>query len=211
MMVDVLPDNISVGGMTVKHKPFSAIDMIAEKLEIERGEGRPGRNRLGDVLCQIWQRPFSGPATLWMSDSANERYDHLPALRASRGNVLVGGLGLGLFTLATLIKPQVRRVTVLEISEDVINLVGPYIRDAAKSIAGDAAAELEIIHADLLEWRPPQEKYDTLWFDVWPTLCTDDLEVHATLAQRFARRKNPGAFFGCWGNGFLKEMRRRGY
>jgi hypothetical protein len=60
-----------------------------------------------------------------MSDTPDEIADHQPAIRAARGHVLINGLGLGYVLGAVLGKPDVERVTVVEIDEDVIALVGP--------------------------------------------------------------------------------------
>jgi len=61
--------------------------------------------------------------------------------------------------------------------------------------------------ADAMEIRWPRGvEWDVVWHDIWPTLCTDDLEQHATLNRRYARR---AGWYGCWGNRLLKRTRER--
>lgn len=53
---------------------------------------------------------------------------HLTAIDVAHGNVLVTGLGLGMFLTAILQKPELKSITVIEQSEEVIQLVAPYFQ-----------------------------------------------------------------------------------
>jgi hypothetical protein len=200
-MATVFPAGIAHGGLTVKHVAFTEIDNLHQSLQAMQGRNRGGYNRPGDVHARIYQG-----GTLWMSDTSEERRDHARMLHRATGDVLVGGLGLGLFALAAMLKPEVKSVTVIEINPDVIALVEKYLRLAA----GEHADKLTVICADLLDWKPPKgQTWDVLWFDIWPTLCVDDLAEHTRLRRRFARRRNPGGHTDCWGSAYLKERQRR--
>src|SRR5262249_20646262 len=79
------------------------------------------------------------------------------------GDVLVTGLGLGLVAEAML-RPgsNVQRVTVVELSPDVVRLVKPYLE-------GRYAGRIEIVEADAFTWKPPQQRRFTVgWHDIWP-------------------------------------------
>jgi hypothetical protein len=57
-------------------------------------------------------------------------------------------------------------------------------------------------------WKTKQ-MFDTIYFDIWPTISTDNLAEMATLNRRFARRLNPGGWRGSWMEDSLKYDRRR--
>jgi len=131
-----------------------------------------------------------------MSDTMDERNDHRQPVRKAQGHVLIAGLGLGLVALACARKPEVEKVTVIEINADVIGLVTPYLR-AALEAEGINPDKLEIIEADIYEWKPPRgQKYECIWLDVWEDICTDNLESISKLNRKFARCK--AGYRGAW-------------
>lgn len=200
-MATVLPDGVTHGKLTVRHATFSKGEGLFQAIQAAQGRNRGGFNREGDVHAQLYQG-----RTLWMSDTAEERRDHSFALHRTTGDVLVGGLGLGLFALAAMLKPEVESVTVIEINPEVVALVEPYLRRAA----GDCADKLTVIVADVFAWKPPKgAAWDCMWFDIWPTLCMDDLTEHTKLRRKFARRKQGPGYIDCWGSAWLKTQQRR--
>ena len=106
-------------------------------------------------------------ATQFMTDLYDEwwtqREGITEALRRG-GDVLLTGLGLGLVAEAML-RPAastVRRVTVIELSPDVIRLVKPYLD---RRYPG----RVEVVEADAFTWVPPQGRRFTIgWHDIWP-------------------------------------------
>ena len=136
--------------------------------------------------------------TLVMSDTPDEIRDHYEAIHQAKGHVLVNGLGLGVALQAMLEKPEVERVTVVEISADVIALVGPHY----KAKYGD---RLEVIQADAMTWKPPKGvRYDAVWHDIWDAICSDNLDTMHTLHRRYGRRTN---WQGSWGRYQCKRWR----
>ena len=135
-----------------------------------------------------------------MSDTYDEIKDHLPAIRVAKGNCLIGGMGLGVVINACLQKPEVEHVTVIEFSEDVIQLVGEHY---AKKF-GD---KLTIVNADIMTWKPPKGFcYDMAWFDIWDDICEDNLPSMSKLNRRFARNSE---WKGCWKEREIKGYRNR--
>ncbi len=82
-------------------------------------------------------------ARLWvngdvmMSDTDMELRTNREPVRDARGDVLIGGLGLGMITLPILLNPAVTSVTVIELSQDVIDLVEPHLRNSHSRIEKD--------------------------------------------------------------------------
>lgn len=124
-----------------------------------------------------------------MSDTDAEIRDHQHFVWKAEGNVLVTGLGLGLVVNALLLKPAVEHVTVVEISDDVIYLVAPYLWQA------HGHERLYIDQGDAFHWLPPwkNEKFDYAWHDIWTDINPDNLPQIRWLKQHYANRmKEPG-------------------
>jgi spermidine synthase len=125
--------------------------------------------------------------TVVMSDTPLEVRTNRPILIAATGRVLINGLGIGMVLKRILAKPEVERVTVVELSADVIALVGP-------SFTADE--RVTIIHADALEYTPPTgERFDAVWHDIWDNVCSDNLPDMRKLHRRYGRRT---AWQGSW-------------
>ena len=98
------------------------------------------------------------------------------------GDVIIGGLGLGLAVEVALANPKVKHVTVVEISPDVMSLVAEHLLKKH----GD---RLTIIEGDIMEFKPERgTKYDFAWFDIWDDICTDNMPAMAILKRRYERR-----------------------
>jgi CRP/FNR family transcriptional regulator, cyclic AMP receptor protein len=55
---------------------------------------------------------------------------------------------------------------VIEISEEVIALVAPYITDH----------RLRVVHGDALKWMAPRGlRWNVVWHDIWDDICADNL------------------------------------
>ena len=92
--------------------------------------------------------------SVMMSDTDMELRTNYHAVRDARGDVFIGGLGLGMITLPILKKPEVTSVTVVELNPHVIALVEPSLRKAA----GPDAQKLTVIEGDVKTWRPEVRK-----------------------------------------------------
>lgn len=137
-----------------------------------------------------------------MSDTPDEIRDHMGAINAARGRCLINGLGLGVVLQAVARKSEVDHVTVIEIDEDVIALVGPHY----EAMFPD---RIDIIKADAFAYRPPRGvRYGMVWHDIWPTICSDNLPEMARLRRKYARRAD---WQGCWARAECLRSQRRGY
>ena len=64
--------------------------------------------------------------TLVMSDTPSEMRDHFYAVHKATGSCLLNGLGIGMVLKAILAKKEVTDVTVVELSEEVLQMVAPH-------------------------------------------------------------------------------------
>jgi len=131
-----------------------------------------------------------------MSDTPDEMRDHWQAVRNARGECLIHGLGLGMVVNACLLKPEVSKVTVIELEPDVIALVADHYR----GLFGD---RVEIVQADALTWEPPKNtRYNMVWHDIWPDICADNLDEMKRLHRRYGRRSD---WQGSWSRNLLQH------
>lgn len=137
---------------------------------------------------------------LEMSDTNMEKNSNWSFVNNAKGDVFIAGLGIGLIlhNLRDKIKSgEVTSVTVLEKSQDVIDLVAPYYKDLG----------IKVIQGDIREYKPQkEEKYDTIYFDIWPTINEDNLEEIATFHQRWKFHKRKGGWMSSW---MQDTLRRR--
>jgi hypothetical protein len=175
-----------------------------EHFEITKNESKLSAMRGGLSYCPEGQYArLTVGGVLMMSDTRMEHGSNYDALRHANGKVLISGLGMGMITVPICQKEEVESVLVLEKSQDVIDLIGPHI----------AHPKLTVVQADIFEWKPPKgEKWDTIYHDIWPDICEDNLKEIATLKQKFARRRNttnPKSWHGAWMEDHLRAERRR--
>ncbi len=158
-------------------------DWAIERFEVTKEDSAFGLFTFGN------RTPYPGEYTrlmcrreVVMSDTPAEMADHYAPVRNAKGNILINGLGLGMVLLNCMEKEGVEHATVVEYSEDVINLVWPHYKEKY----GD---RIEIVHADALEWKPPKGvRYGMVWHDIWTFICTDNYEDMKKLHRRYGRR-----------------------
>lgn len=136
---------------------------------------------------------------LMMSDTPMERHTNWEVRRAARGQVLIAGLGIGMILHPILDPrrtreqdggkysgaprlPAVEHVTVVELNQNVIDLVAPSLERY-----GD---RLTIVQANIHDFDPGAQKYDSVYFDIWPHISGDNLPEIAKLHQRWKSRLN---------------------
>jgi predicted membrane-bound spermidine synthase len=132
--------------------------------------------------------------TLVMSDTPAEMRDHIGPVLQAKGSCLINGLGIGLVLKNILLKDEVTDVTVVEISQDLIDIVSPHYVDD----------RVTFICADAFEYKPPKGKrYQMVWHDIWDNICADNIPEMAKLHRKYGRRAD-------WQGSWCKYECRRG-
>ncbi len=101
----------------------------------------------------------------WMTDDILFWYAMRNIAERSHGNVLVGGLGLGLILRHLAYGPgtqSVKTITVVEKSRDVVRLVWPTL----KPFLEDSGILFDLEVADFFQWQSVRD-YDTVITDFW--------------------------------------------
>jgi hypothetical protein len=132
-----------------------------------------------------------------MSDTAYEIQESLHFIDLARGRVLINGLGLGVVVKALLKKPEVTRIDVVELEQDIIDLVAPtYHRDI----------RFKVYQGDAFTFRFPKgTTWDFAWHDIWPFIRTDNLEEITKLKRRYI---NKACYQEAWVEHELRKLRR---
>lgn len=129
-----------------------------------------------------------------MSDTNMEKRTNRDFVINAHGNVLIGGLGIGLILLAIQDKEEVKKITVVEKNKEVIELVGSQLPLNEK---------VEIINADVFNYNPAQ-KYNTIYMDIWNYINSDVYQREMKpLISRYRRYLVPKSedesrYIDCW-------------
>lgn len=96
--------------------------------------------------------------SIWMSDTPQEQESLVPVIQRARGDVLMGGLGIGYLPTRLMRKAEVKSITIVEKNQDVIALVYPQIW----------GPKTNIIVGDIFDYLIGTDKrYDFIHVDIW--------------------------------------------
>jgi len=149
---------------------------------------------------------------LWMSDTPQERMMMYNNALASRGHILIGGLGLGMYPQYA--AARAARFTIVERSRAVAEIVGPALEQALSTPTGLQASPdftpipVEIIQADVVEFlsAEPVTRYDTIFLDTWDTLDAKHLPRVNRLRDLAMRHLAPGGRVLLWGYRWMVRL-----
>ena len=100
-----------------------------------------------------------------MSSHASEIISCKDFLDKAYGDILNFGLGLGIVIFPLLDDPTVKSIKIVELDKDLIELISPFIKER------DVNNKVSIVHGDAFTYhRELKEKFDTIFFDIWPSL-----------------------------------------
>ena len=152
--------------------------------------------------------PFTFPVILedgreWMALKPNEIETMKAPLAEACGRVAVFGLGLGYFAYMASLKEEVTAVTVVERSQDVIDLFERYLLPQFPK-----AGKIGIVRSDAFDWLECgglAQGYDSAFFDLWHD-NGDGPDLY--LRCRSYQPRYPSVRFLYWIEGFMKSALR---
>lgn len=141
-----------------------------------------------------------------MSDTNMEKRTNSDFCINAHGDIIIGGLGIGMIIMAIQDKPEVNTITVIEKNQEVIDIVASQLNLNDK---------VNIICADVFEWKPERGvKYDMAYMDIWNWINEDVYKKEMQpLKRKYARflrskKENPRRFNKCWAEYQAKTGRR---
>ncbi len=140
---------------------YGQVRIVREKAQVLPLYGQ----QLRFTIPLMWTLAYEG-ATLWMSDTPQERLMMLQNTTGMAGHVLVAGGGLGLYVQYLRHYRRAERVTVVESHPDVVAML-------RTTLAGDRA--IEIVHAAFADFirytsQASGQRFDGCFIDIHPTL-----------------------------------------
>ena len=149
-MVNILPERLESDNFVLEH--FEISPKNASWATFRTGlYTEPGK------FVRLFRK--AGFKDVVMSDTAYERKTNSEIVRRAEGDVLIAGFGIGMILVPILSSPKVKSVTVIEISEEIPQMVLPYLPNQEK---------LTVIYADIMTWKPPKgQTWDIIYFDIW--------------------------------------------
>lgn len=178
------------------------------------GDGYRIERRLLDV-AEVFGQPFhlSVPldcrflfdpeGRMWMSTTPQERIMMYNNGQRSRGHVLVGGLGLGLYPQYAALGAagDATRFTAIERSPAVRAMVEPTLRSALP-----VPLEVRTGNVEATLCGSVSERYDTIFLDTWETLDAALLPQVNYLREQALRHLAPGGEVLLWGYGWMVRL-----
>lgn len=145
-MEKILKDG-EIGDFKLEHFKINSNDFFAKLQNIEPGE-YVKLTQNGEVV---------------MSNTEMEKRTNTEFVKHAHGNVLIGGLGIGMIILAIQEKENVKSIIILEKNQEVINLVKNQLPLNEK---------VKIVNADVFTYEPLEE-FDTIYMDIWNYINQD--------------------------------------
>lgn len=136
----------------------------------------------------------------WMSDTPFEQESYMLAVTAAHGNVLIIGLGIGLFL--QMLKERnhnIDTITIVEKNEDIAKLVWRYVRTNRIKLIIQEGSEYLFCTAD---------KYDYIYIDVWGSIYGTLAEVKQWKAIA-SSHLNPGGDLDYWLSALYNRVESR--
>jgi len=168
--------------------------------------GRPEEFVRPGTYCRLFVKE-----ELAMSDTIMEHNTNNEIVHRATGKVLIAGLGIGMILVPIAKKEDVTEIVVVEQSADVIKLVYPNLVAYFKGTGDVNHKKFRVDCADIHEWVPlGDERFDTIYFDIWPTIWPDNLEEMVYLESRFRPllKDNATAWMDCWSRTLIERELR---
>jgi len=122
----------------------------------------------------------------WTDDAPQSNQLQQVWLDKCWGKVLVGGLGTGYAARYLAQKQNVTEIIVVEIAQEVIDLVWPYI---------DTQGKGKIVCADIFEFLKKPIKIDTAYFDIYNNLGRKSVKEGNAKLKKLAEQWTQKIYF----------------
>lgn len=141
-----------------------------------------------------------------MSDTYMEKRTNSSFCANTYGDVLIGGLGIGMIIMAIQDDERVKSITVLEKYQEVIDMITAQLPFNDK---------VKIICSDVFKWKPEKgQKFDCIYMDIWKYINSDVYQDEMkSLKRKYSRYlkskdESPNCFNECWAEWQAKNNRR---
>lgn len=140
-----------------------------------------------------------------MSNTPMEEYTNREFVLNAFGDVLIGGLGIGLIIMSLQDKENVNSITVVEKSKDIIDMITSQLKFNNK---------VTIINDDVFTYKPGNKAYDCIYMDVWnyinSDIYNDEMLPLINKYEKYLKSKEDtsNGFISCWAERQAKNDER---
>lgn len=121
----------------------------------------------------------------WMSTLSKEIETQQEFLNNAKGDILIGGLGLGVVLFPLLKNQLVTSITVIENNIYVLSLISKLFKNK----------HIKFIHKNIYDYIP-EKKFDTIWIDIFRLYPNEEEITSLNLLYRPYLKDN--GWFGLW-------------
>lgn len=163
------------------------------KLACSSGKRR-GEVCFDDVVLipQVHEVLPSKRTELWMSHTPNEVMTLRPGTRLAKGHVVIGGLGLGYQLIQVAKKKSVKRITLIERSQELVDWILPRVLEKMPR-----DIPVDVVVGSVFE-ELPKLTADVALIDVWEDM-TGCQGYHKKSAHRLRNEALGIGTVWCWG------------
>lgn len=143
---------------------------------------------------------------LLMSDTSMEKRTNAEFCINAYGDVLIGGLGMGMIVLAIQDKEEVKSITILEKAPEIISMICGQLKFNDK---------VKVIETDVFTWKPNKgQKFDCIYMDIWTYINSNVYqEEMKPLKRKYGhylkpKEVSPKRINECWAEWYAKDDRR---
>ncbi len=172
------------GGFSIIHREATDLDCAFENERIMLSFNNRTRFTLRPGLYTYLMQ---GDEAI-MSDTPTELFTNSDFISHANGDILIGGLGLGLMLKVLEQKKNIGSVTIIEKEQSVIDLVWLQLNLPSK---------FNVITHDIFTYTP-QYCFDTIYTDIWTDLGTEQEAEMEILEEKFKPFLKLGGWIGSW-------------
>jgi hypothetical protein len=189
LSISQLPSGTYAGGYRVERQTLDQVEVFGQMYQLTM-----------PLDCSFLYDPAG---LLWMSNTPQERIMMYNNGLYSWGNVLVAGLGLGLYPqyAAIGVVGEAVHFTVIEQSAEIRAMVEPMLRDALH-----VPLEVDVGEIEAYLSGPIERQYDTIFLDTWETLDAARLPAINRLRDMAIRHLSPDGRVLLWGYGWMLRL-----
>ena len=168
-------------------------NFILDKFKVESGDFRAMLASVPEgQYVRLREKARSGDVI--MSNTPMEKHTNAAFVKVAHGDILIAGLGIGLVPMAIQDKPEVSSIMIVEKEPEIIQLISSQLNFNSK---------VKIVEEDIYHYRPFDEKFDCIYFDIWPYINEDVYKDMLFLKDGFRRYLkptdiSPNRYIGCW-------------
>lgn len=131
-----------------------------------------------------------------MSDTPMEWNTNSTIINKANGDILIGGLGIGLILIPLLKNKDVKSILVIEKNQEIIDIILPQLKKLPNS------NKLNIIKDDVFKISfKDNECFDVIYMDIWNYINSDVYKEMVALKRKYKKylkKDNLNTWIGCW-------------